>query len=264
MKLTAREKILIAILLIVALFSLYYQFVLTRQLAVIDELRQDVVNLKAEVTSYNTINLDNIKSSLTNINQKIEISNEELPDYENIEEFIVSLDDIISSTGVNFEEINFNSNQSQEQSVNNQQAKSNSNKNSYAEIPVNIKVTGDYANISAFIRDIQALKRINDIKSLEIASDSKSNGLLLNMNIVIYSMNKKGGSYLKATAISGKADPFKPLIEEKQNLQSSNTNPSGQNSVQGIDINKIITDSINNALNSASKIAPTVTSPKQQ
>ncbi|MBE0067731.1 type 4a pilus biogenesis protein PilO [Thermoanaerobacterium thermosaccharolyticum] len=264
MKLTARERILIVILLIVALFSLYYQFILTRQLAVIDELRQDVVNLKAEVTSYNTINLDNIKSSLTSINQKIEISNQELPDYANIEEFIVSLDDIISSTGVNFEEINFNSNQGQEQSVNNQQAKSSNNKNNYTEIPVNIKVTGDYASITAFIRDIQTLKRINDIKSLEITSDNGSNGLLLDMDIVIYSMNKKGGSYLEAPSMKGKSDPFKPLIEENQNPQSSNTNPSGQNSVQGIDINKIITDSINNALNSASKIAPTVTSPKQQ
>ncbi|MGF7397061.1 type 4a pilus biogenesis protein PilO [Thermoanaerobacterium thermosaccharolyticum] len=263
MKLTARERILIVILLIVALFSLYYQFILTRQLAVIDELRQDVVNLKAEVTSYNKINLNNIKNSLADINQKIDISNEELPDYENIEEFIVSLDDIISSTGVNFEEINFNSNQGQEQSVNNQQAKSNSNKNNYTEIPVNIKVTGDYASITAFIRDIQTLKRINDIKSLEITSDSKSNGLLLDMNIVIYSMNKKGGSYLEAPSMKGKSDPFKPLIEENQNPQSSNTNPGVQNSVQGIDINKIITDSINSALNSSLKVAPNAT-PNQQ
>ncbi|WKV08976.1 type 4a pilus biogenesis protein PilO [Thermoanaerobacterium sp. CMT5567-10] len=263
MKLTAREKVLIVVLLIVASFSLYYQFILTTQIAVIDKLKQDVVNLKAEVTSYNKINLNNIKDSLININQKIEISNEELPDYENIEEFIVSLDDVISSTGVNFEEINFNSNQGQEQSVNNQQAKSSNNKNNYTEIPVNIKVTGGYANITAFIRDIQTLKRINDIKSLEITSDNKSNGLLLNMNIVIYSMNKKGGSYLEAPSIKGKSDPFKPLIEENQNPQSSNTNPSGQNSVQGIDINKIITDSINSALNSSLKVAPTVT-PNQQ
>ncbi|MDI3312538.1 MAG: Tfp pilus assembly protein PilO, partial [Thermoanaerobacterium sp.] len=133
MKLTTREKMLIGVLFIVAFFGLYYQFVLTKQLAIIDKLRHDVIILQAEVDDYNTLSIDKMKNRLSEINRQIEICNEEIPDYENIEGFIVLLDDAITKTGVNFEELNFNLSDNQEQSTNNQTSNNKTSKTKYVE-----------------------------------------------------------------------------------------------------------------------------------
>ncbi|MDE4541680.1 type 4a pilus biogenesis protein PilO [Thermoanaerobacterium sp. R66] len=263
MKLTTREKMLIGVLFIVAFFGLYYQLVLTKQLVVIDKLRRDVMSLQTEVNDYNTLSVDKMKNRLSEIDSQIEICNEKLPDYENIEDFVVLLDDAIAKTGVNFEELNFNLTDNQLQSPENQTNNNKISKTKYVEIPVNIKVAGDYSKISNFIEEVQSMQRLNNIKSFEISKDNESNNLLLNIDIVIYSMSKKGGSNLNPLETSGKSDPFKSLVEVNKGNQNTNANSNNQNSLQGIDINKIISDSINSAINNVSKIAPPTPTNKQ-
>ncbi len=263
MKLTTREKMLIGVLFIVAFVSLYYQFVLTKQLAIVDKLRHDVMTLQTEVNDYNTLSVDKMKNRLSELDRQIEICNEELPDNENIESFVVLLDDAIAKTGVNFEELNFNSTDNQLQSPENQTNNNKTTKTKYVEIPVNIKVAGDYSKISSFIEELQSMQRLSNIKSFEISKDNESNNLLLNIDIVIYSMSKKGGSNLNSFEASGKSDPFKSLVEANKENQNTNVSSSNQNSLQGIDINKIISDSINSAINNVSKIAPPTAANKQ-
>lgn len=255
MKLTNRERVLILLALVIGIIALYYQFILSSQLSNISKLKNEVTSLKTESNKYDMLNLKNLNESLTKVEQKINTTNEELPDYENIEEFIVSLDNIIASTGVNFKEINFQNNGNQGQNQNppqqNLQQQNGGNSKSqkkYVEIPVNISVTGNYNNISAFISEIQKLKRINDIKSLEILNDKESDSLTLNMSLVIYSMNQKGGSYLKPSSTTGRSNPFKPLEEVQQNMQNQGNKQNNQQTIPSIDVNKIITDTLNNAL----------------
>lgn len=263
MKLTTREKMLIGVLFIVAFISLYYQFVLTKQLAIVDKLRHDIMTLQTEVNDYNTLSVDKMKNRLSELDRQIETCNEELPDNENIESFVVLLDDAIAKTGVNFEELNFNSTDNQLQSPENQTNNNKTSKTKYVEIPVNIKVAGDYSKISSFIEELQSMQRLSNIKSFEISKDNESNNLLLNIDIAIYSMSKKGGSNLNPFEASGKSDPFKSLVEANKENQNTNVNSNNQNSLQGIDINKIISDSINSAINNVSKIAPPTAANKQ-
>ncbi|AFK86950.1 MULTISPECIES: type 4a pilus biogenesis protein PilO [Thermoanaerobacterium] len=263
MKLTTREKMLIGVLFIVAFVGLYYQFVLTKQLAIVDKLRHDIMTLQTEVNDYNTLSVDKMKNRLSELDRQIETCNEELPDNENIESFVVLLDDAIAKTGVNFEELNFNSTDNQSQSPENQTNNNKTSKTKYVEIPVNIKVAGDYSKLSSFIEELQSMQRLSNIKSFEISKDNESNNLLLNIDIAIYSMSKKGGSNLNPFEESGKSDPFKSLVEANKENQNTNVNSNNQNSLQGIDINKIISDSINSAINNVSKIAPPTAANKQ-
>ncbi|MEG6565822.1 type 4a pilus biogenesis protein PilO [Thermoanaerobacterium saccharolyticum] len=263
MKLTTREKMLIGVLFIVAFVGLYYQFVLTKQLTIVDKLRHDIMTLQTEVNDYNSLSVDKMKNRLSELDRQIEICNEELPDNENIESFVVLFDDAIAKTGVNFEELNFNSTDNQLQGPENQTSNNKTSKTKYVEIPVNIKVAGDYSKISSFIEELQSMQRISNIKSFEISKDNESNNLLLNIDIVIYSMSKKGGSNLNPSEASGKSDPFKSLVEANKENQNTNVNSNNQNSLQGIDINKIISDSINSAINNVSKIAPPTAVNKQ-
>ena len=45
----------------------------------------------------------------------------------------------------------------------------------YAELPINIKVTGGYHELGQFVSDLAALPRIVTIGSIDIAADAKSN-----------------------------------------------------------------------------------------
>lgn len=52
----------------------------------------------------------------------------------------------------------------------------------YAELPINIKVTGNYHELGLFVSDLAALPRIVTVGNIEITSDPKSS--LLNMSAV--------------------------------------------------------------------------------
>ncbi|HJW81189.1 MAG TPA: type 4a pilus biogenesis protein PilO, partial [Acidiferrobacterales bacterium] len=52
----------------------------------------------------------------------------------------------------------------------------------YAELPINIKVTGGYHELGQFVSDLAALPRIVTIGNIDIAADAKSS--LLTMSAV--------------------------------------------------------------------------------
>lgn len=248
MGLTKRERLLIKFTIVFGILALYYQFFLSNQLTEIKRVQSDIYKEKNLYNNLRLLDIKNLNNSLSKIKEKINIANEQLPDYENIEEFVISIDDLIGMTKVRFKGLNFNSNSDLNNgsySVNEIPYKTNQNKNKqnkdYREIIVNLSVSGDYESIISFIGHIQNLKRINKINSFEISKDETMDDLVLNMNMAIYSLNDKGGSNLKGETPDGKSDPFKSLISPIS-IQAANTQYSQQT-----DINKILTESLNKA-----------------
>ncbi|QSZ26525.1 type 4a pilus biogenesis protein PilO [Aceticella autotrophica] len=244
MKLTNREKVLVAITVTIGIITLYYQFILSTQISNIGKLNVEIDKRKIKLNKLSMLNENNLNDRLVKIEASLKNSNDELPDNKDIENFLIKLDDIISSTGVTFMEVNLTNsidNKTQNQqtvSITQEQKQQGSNGDSaYVKIPIIIKVSGNYEKISAFIKGIQDLKRINSINTVDILKNKDSDNLTLTMDVIIYSVKNTGGSYLNTMLVKGKSDPFKSLI----NIQTQ------QNNQQGLlkpDINKIITDSV--------------------
>jgi type IV pilus assembly protein PilO len=253
MKLTNREKILVAITVTIGIITLYYQFVLSTQISNIGKLNVEIDKKKIKLNKLSMLNENNLNDRLVKIEASLKNSNDELPDNKDIENLLIKLDDIISSTGVTFMEVNLtnssdNKNQNQQTvSITQEQKQQGSNGDSaYVKIPIIIKVSGNYEKISAFIKGIQDLKRINSINTVDILKNKDSDNLTLTMDVIIYSIKNTGGSWLNTMLFKGKSDPFKSLI----NIQTP------QNNQQGLlkpDINKIITDSVNTVINNMIK-----------
>lgn len=56
----------------------------------------------------------------------------------------------------------------------------------YAELPISIKVTGDYHELANFVSDVAALPRIVTFGDITIANDKKSNKLLMDAKAKTY------------------------------------------------------------------------------
>lgn len=76
----------------------------------------------------------------------------------------------------------------------------------YAELPINIKVTGNYHELGQFVSDLAALPRIVTVGNIDITSDPKSS--LLNMSAVARTYR-----YLEPEEIEAlKPKPAKPSV----------------------------------------------------
>ncbi|MDI6604180.1 MAG: type 4a pilus biogenesis protein PilO [Thermoanaerobacteraceae bacterium] len=253
MKLTNREKVLVAITVTIGIITLYYQFILSTQISNIGKLNVEIDKRKIKLNKLSMLNENNLNDRLVKIEASLKNSNDELPDNKDIENFLIKLDDIISSTGVTFMEVNLTNpsdNKTQNQqtvSITQEQKQQGSNGDSaYVKIPIIIKVSGNYEKISAFIKGIQDLKRINSINTVDILKNKDSDNLTLTMDVIIYSVKNTGGSWLNTMLVKGKSDPFKSLI----NIQTPQNN---QQELPRPDINKIITDSVNTVINNMIK-----------
>lgn len=266
MNLTKREKSLIYFALIVVFIALYYQYYLSPKIAIIERLNSAITQRKNVLNGISTLNIKKLDDSLSKINENLKELNQKIPDNKDVEPFLINLDDVIAVTGVKLKNMNFENNLVQNQEIQNQSSQQKKVTKNYTIIPVNIRLSGNYTEISSFIFEIQRLKRLNNIQTLDIARDNNSNDLTLNMTIYIYSMKDKGAENMSSQIQKGKTDPFKPLISISTSLDKINTNTQQnqsnlQQNLQGVDINKIITDSVNNALGNFLKTPQQPSSP---
>lgn len=253
MNFTKRERNLIYFALIIGFVAVYYQYYLSPKLLILGKINDEISHKKVELSSVSMLNPKKLDDSLLKINNNLKELNQEIPDNKDIESFVINLDTIIAVTGVKLNDLNFESTDlNQNQASQNQSNQDKKTVKNYVEIPVNINVSGKYIEISSFVDKIQNLKRLNSIQALDISRDKASNQLILNMKLFIYSIRDKGTDNVQLVQSKGKSDPFKPLIEISKN---SNTNLdmrqnqiNSQNNLQDADVNKIITDSINNTL----------------
>jgi type IV pilus assembly protein PilO len=158
--------------IIVIILVLAYFFVYSGQNAQLSQLRQEEEELKQTYTekSKQAANLDVLKAELDSINGLFNSLLKQLPTQAEIPNLIQELHECATKNGLNMDSITpvgQNADNKAEQQV-------------IQTLPYKITLTGNYNQISQFIRDVGKLSRIVTLNSIVLKRNDKDNTLTLN------------------------------------------------------------------------------------
>ncbi|MEW9082002.1 type 4a pilus biogenesis protein PilO [Caldanaerobacter subterraneus] len=236
MKLTKREKFLIYFALVFAFFAIYYQFYLIPKLSEIDNLSQEIKLKRQILSQVSSLKGENLQKSLAKWEKEVEELNAILPDEKDAEFVILDLQRMASDSGVKIRSINFE-NASQEE-------KNKEQKEEFAVTPISVTAFGSYDGLISFMKSLQESRRLLTIQSFEMQKDQNSENLFLNVLLFAYSMKDSGAKKAEINAPKGKANPFQPL-EGKASGESITESPPP------VDVNKVISDTLEKILKEA-------------
>lgn len=161
---------IIVIILILAYFFIYSG--LNEQ---ISQLQQEEETLKQTYTekSKQASNLDALKAELNSINGSFNILLKQLPTQAEIPNLIQELHECATKNGLNMDSLT-------PTQVQNTDTDKNSEQQIIQTLPYYITLTGNYNQISQFLRDVGKLSRIVTLNSIVIRRNEKDNTLTLN------------------------------------------------------------------------------------
>lgn len=149
-------KIMLLVGLLVAILALAYFFDWKGQLEGLEAGRQQEVKLKESYVSKKrqAVNIDLYRQQLREIDTSFGALLKQLPDKSQMEALIVDINQAGLGRGLQFELFK----PAQEQM-----------KDFYAELPITVKVTGQYHDMGAFASDISQLSRIVTLNDLSLS-----------------------------------------------------------------------------------------------
>ncbi len=152
----------LAILLISIVIAGYF-FDWKDQLAILDRAQAEEEELKITYTVKKSvaINLEVLRNQSLEIEQLLSDLLRQLPDKSEMEELLVDINQAGLGRGLQFELFKPAANETFIQDV-------------YAELPITVRVTGSYHDISAFASDISQLSRIVTLNDINLVSDDDS------------------------------------------------------------------------------------------
>ncbi|PIT49470.1 type 4a pilus biogenesis protein PilO [Snodgrassella alvi] len=158
--------------IIVIIIVLAYFFVYSGLNAQLSQLRQEEETLKQTYAekSRQAANLDVLKAELESINGSFNLLLKQLPTQAEIPNLIQELHECATKNGLNMDSITpvaQNADNKAEQQV-------------IQTLPYKITLTGNYNQISQFIRDVGKLSRIVTLNSIVLKRNDKDNTLTLN------------------------------------------------------------------------------------
>jgi type IV pilus assembly protein PilO len=158
----------IALISILLLFAGYW-FLIADELAQYDQEQTKEAGLKDTYLSKKgmAINLPAYKLQMDEMHQAFGTLLRQLPNKTEVPNLLVDITQAGLGRGLNF--VLFKPEKEKPQEF-------------YAELPINIKVTGSYHELGQFVSDLAALPRIVTIGNIDITSDAKTN--LLNMSAI--------------------------------------------------------------------------------
>lgn len=165
--------------IIVIILILAYFFVYSSLNEQISQLRQEEETLKQTYTekSRQAAHLDALKAELDSINGSFNILLKQLPTQAEIPNLIQELHECATKNGLNMDSIT-------PAQVQNTESDNQTDKKSELQViqtlPYNITLTGNYNQISQFLRDVGKLSRIVTLNSIVIKRNEKDNTLTLN------------------------------------------------------------------------------------
>lgn len=196
--LSKRERYLIAIIGILAVFYIYYSFFLSSMINKIKAEKFIVDTYNTQLQNINEIESTNKKlnNELTDLKEKNSKNSIALPNFERNPEIAYKLNTMANSNKVTINNINLaqpttysktssntltnNTNNSQQSSTTNSSSANSvvvtAKPGSLLSIPVNLSVTGDYDGIINFISSIEKDERISIMNSINLTSQSSNNG----------------------------------------------------------------------------------------
>lgn len=157
--------------LFVAILAAGWWFIWSDQVHVLDERRQDEVRLRDEFISKKTqaINLELYKQQLNEIDRSFGALLKQLPNKAEVESLLIEINQSGMGRGLQFEL--FKPGQEVQ-------------KDFYAELPVTVKLTGNYHDLGAFAGDIGRLSRIVTLNNISIAPNQQAKDGSLVMDAV--------------------------------------------------------------------------------
>ena len=165
--------------IIVIILILAYFFVYSGLNEQISQLRQEEETLKQTYTekSRQAAHLDALKAELDSINGSFNILLKQLPTQAEIPNLIQELHECATKNGLNMDSVT-------PAQVQNTESDNQTDKKSEQQViqtlPYNITLTGNYNQISQFLRDVGKLSRIVTLNSIVIKRNEKDNTLTLN------------------------------------------------------------------------------------
>ena len=190
----------IAIICIVLLFGGYW-FVIADELATYDQEQNKEKGLKDTYLSKKgmAINLPAYKLQMDEMHQAFGTLLRQLPNKTEVPNLLVDITQAGLGRGLNF--VLFKPEKEKPQEF-------------YAELPINIKVTGGYHELGQFVSDLAALPRIVTIGTIDITSDAKNS--VLSMSAVARTfryLEAEEIEALKPKTVKPAAKPAAPLAE---------------------------------------------------
>lgn len=166
----------------VVLVFLGYWFVWSDKLAQIDTAKQEEMSLRDSFMNKKrqAVNLDIYKQQLTDIDHSFGALLKQLPNKSQMDALLSDINQAGLGRGLQFEYF---------------KPGSETPKEFYAELPINIRVTGAYHDFGAFASDIAQLSRIVTLHDLDISGDKDGS---LSMNAVVKTYRYLDGDELAA------------------------------------------------------------------
>ncbi|MHB1677272.1 MAG: type IV pilus inner membrane component PilO [Sulfuriferula sp.] len=187
---TAVKMVVLAVAFVIVLFAGYW-FVWSSQLTALSASQQEEMSLRDSfiMKKRQAVNLDIYKQQLVEIDHSFGALLKQLPNRSQMDALLSDINQAGLGRGLQFELF---------------KPGSETAKDFYAELPINIRVTGSYHDFGAFASDIAQLSRIATLHDVNIGVD-KDGGLYMNAIIDTYRYldedelaaqsknNKKGG-----------------------------------------------------------------------
>jgi len=144
------------LIILLAIIGAGYYFIWQDQLTNLENVRTEEQSLKDTylVKKRSAVNLPLLKQQLKNIEQSLSALLKQLPDKSEMEALLVDINQAGLGRGLQFELF--------------KPAENETLHDFYAELPVSIRVTGDYHDIGAFASDIAQLPRIVTLNNINI------------------------------------------------------------------------------------------------
>jgi type IV pilus assembly protein PilO len=139
----------------------------------IDKLRSNLskIEKQLEIAKRNAQQLNAFRKKMQDAEEQFKIVMRALPEKEEIPTLLTGISKAGKDSGLQF--VLF-------------QPKSEVEKDFYAEIPVAMKVTGDYHGVATFFENVAELNRIVNIRDIDMEPDKESNQLLATCTAVTY------------------------------------------------------------------------------
>lgn len=164
-----RVSVLLA--LFVAILAAGWWFVWSDQLDVLEQRRQEETRLREEYINKKTqaVNLELYKQQMNEIDRSFGALLKQLPNKAEVESLLIEINQSGMGRGLQFEL--FKPGQEVQ-------------KDFYAELPITVRLTGNYHDLGAFAGDIGRLSRIVTLNNISIASNQQAKDGSLVMDAV--------------------------------------------------------------------------------